>query len=894
MNSMQRPSQTIYLVDGSSYIYRAYHAIRSLSNANGFPTNAVFGFTRMILKLLKEKTPEFLAVVLDAKGRTFRHDLFEDYKANRPPMPDDMAVQIPAIKAVAEALGLCLIEKERYEADDLIGAMARRAEENGFEAVMVTGDKDFRQLVTQRVSMWDPAKDRVIDYDALKETYGLEPEKFIDVMALSGDVSDNIPGVPGIGEKTGVELVLQFGSLEGVLERSSELKKKKLKENLQEFREAALLARKLVAIDRNVPLDVQVDQLKVGPVDSERLAGIFREMGFKELWEQYASRGSTGCDYHLCQSKDLLAELVKRILATGLVSISTATVGEAPLGAELVGLSLAFEENAAYYVPFAHCYLGAPSQLDRTVALEALRPVLEDEKIAKTGHDLKGDAAVLRRYGIDLKGIYFDAMLASYVVNPGVKRHGIDFLAQIHLDHKMPPRRNGKEKGPDCFSSVAVEEAKDYCCEDSDVALRLMGALGKRLKKDQAEDLYYNLEMKLLPVLLDMEWAGIRVDLSLLNRMSLEAAREMRALEQEIHRAAGLEFNINSPKQLGFVLFEKLKLPFHKKTAKNGNYSTDVKTLRKISDLSNPVPGLVLRYRTLSKLKSTYLDGLTRMVNPGTGRIHTSFNQTATATGRLSSSNPNLQNIPVRGEAGREIRKAFVADEGRTLVAADYSQIELRVFAHYSEDDVFLNAFRRDEDVHSRTAAEIFGVGVDAVSSEERRVAKVINFGILYGMGPQKLSEELGVDFKTAKTYIASYLDRYQGVARYREAVVDQAKREGYVSTLFNRRRYLPDISHKNRAIRAEAERMAVNSPIQGTAADLIKKAMVSLHRRLREEKLRARILLQVHDELVVEAPDEEIEEVVPLLKREMEEAHPLKVPLKVDVKVGRSWGEAR
>ena len=891
-----RQQKTVYLVDGSSYIHRAYHAIRNLSNSKGFPTNAIFGFVKMLLKLVSEEKPTYLAVVFDTEGPTFRHALYEAYKATRPPMPEDLAMQIPHIKAILKGLSVPAIEKEGFEADDVIGTLARRAEEADFKVVVVTGDKDFRQIISPRTSLWDTMKDKSTDYDSLVEAYGLEPEQFIDLMGLSGDTSDNIPGVPGVGEKTAADLLRQFGSLESIYENLDAIKKRRLRENLEAAFEDAVLSKKLVTIDCFVPLDERIEALQVGEPDKQELSRIFREMEFRELWEQFAQREERAeNDYRLCFSPEGLRSDLARIKKKGRVSVDTETTSQDPHRAELVGVSFSWENHQATYLPLGHRYLGAPSQLGLHTALEMVKEVLQDESIKKIGQNIKYDALVLRRYGIELEGIHFDTMVASYVLNPSLRQHNLDNLAQHFLGHKMISYGEvvGKGKGAVNFSEVDVETAMAYSCEDADITLRLTDIMDKKLRSDMNQDLFYELEMKLIPVLMDMEWQGIKIDVPFFKDMSKRFSGQLRAIEKEIYTEAGMEFNINSPQQLGFVLFEKLQLPVQKRTTKTKAYSTDVRVLNKLASLPYKIPKLLLRYRTLSKLKSTYLDALVKMVDSSTGRIHTTFNQTVAATGRLSSSDPNLQNIPVRGEEGREIRKGFIAEDGHVLLSADYSQVELRVFANYSRDPAFLEAFTEGKDIHVRTASEILGLPGHGVTADMRRIAKAINFGIIYGMGPQKLSEELGIDLKMAKDYIATYYGRYQGVVRYREQTIAFARENGYVTTLFNRRRYLPDINHDNRVLRAEAERMAINTPIQGTAADLIKKAMINIHTRLKSEKLKTKMLLQVHDELVFEVPEAETPRVSSLVKEEMEGVYPLAVPLQVDVNMGRNWDEA-
>jgi len=892
---MEKETETIYLLDGSSYIHRAYHAIRNLQNAKGFPTNAIFGFTQMLLKLLSDKSPERMAVVFDAKGPTFRHDLYEDYKANRPPMPEDMAVQLPFIRKVVENLGIAMLQESGYEADDIIGTLARVGESKGFHVVVISGDKDFRQLIRPRVSMWDTMKDKVTDYESLKTAYGFEPEKFIDVMGLSGDSSDNIPGVRGVGEKTAISLVQEFGSLEGVFESLDRITKKKLKENLSVSRDVARLSRKLVTIDCFVPIPTDLDSIKVGEPAKEDLADIFRELEFRDLWDRYAIREeAVRTEYALCLNLSDLKALAHRIRSAGLLAIDTETTGTDPMRADLVGISFCLKEGKAFYLPLKHHYLGVPEQIPWAEARNVLKDVFEDDTLLKVGQNIKYDACILKRHGVTLEGISFDTMIASYVINPSLRQHNLDALAQHYLNHKMITYQDvaGKGKNARGFEAVSLEKACEYSCEDADITLRLQRILGKKIRDEQNEALFNDLEMKLLPVLLDMEMTGIKIDAALFEEMSADFAREMKTVEKTIHSEAGMEFNLNSPQQLGKVLFEVLKLPGGKKTAKTRRYSTDVKVLQKLSE-SHEIASNLLRYRSLAKLKSTYLDALVKMVNPQTGRVHTSFNQTVAATGRLSSSNPNLQNIPIRGKAGRAIRKGFVAEKGKILVAADYSQIELRVFAHYSQDPAFMAAFKENQDIHTRTALEVLPSDGGTISPEMRRIAKAINFGIIYGMGPQKMSEELGISKKAATDYINAYYDRYRGVKRFKEKAIESAVKNGYVTTLFNRRRYLPDISHNNNRIRSEAERMAVNTPIQGTAADLIKMAMIQIHGRLTGEHFQAKLLLQVHDELVLEAPLGEVDRLIVMIREEMEGVYPLRVPLKVDINQGLNWDEA-
>ncbi|MDY7035183.1 MAG: DNA polymerase I, partial [Thermodesulfobacteriota bacterium] len=647
---MTQDREIVYLVDGSSYIYRAYHAIKHLSNSKGFPTNAILGFTKMILKLIKERKPHYLAIVFDAKGPTFRHKIYKDYKATRPPMPDDLVEQVPYIKKIVKGLNIRMIEREGYEADDVIGTLARMSEEESFPVVVVSGDKDFRQIISPRISLWDSMKDSFTDYGTLIREFGLEPEQFIDLMGLSGDSSDNIPGVAGIGEKIALDLIKQFGTLENVFENLQEIKKKRLKENLEKSRAEAIMSKKLVTIDRFVPVNEMLKDLEIREPRNQELIKIFRELEFRGLWDQFATRfDRPKKDYDLCLSEEELFSLIKQIREKGMVSIDTETTSHDPLKAKLVGISFACEEERAYYLPLAHHYIGAPAQLAPSKALNILAGILADEKIHKVGQNIKYDALVLKRHGVVLKGIHFDTMIASYVINPGLRQHNLDYLAQHYLNYKMITYNElvGKGKNEISFSSVEVERAKEYSCEDADITLRLMSILDGELQSCKNQDLFNNIEMKLLPVLMDMELAGIKINVDFFKRMSQELSIQIKAMEKEIYEEAGMEFNINSPQQLGYILFEKLQLPVQKKTAKTRAYSTDVRVLKKLSVLPYKIPRLLLRYRTLSKLKSTYLDALVKMIDSSTGRIHTSFNQTVTATGRLSSSNPNLQNIPI-------------------------------------------------------------------------------------------------------------------------------------------------------------------------------------------------------------------------------------------------------
>jgi DNA polymerase-1 len=891
---MKSANKTIYLVDASSYIHRAYHAIRNLSNSKGLPTNAIFGFTKMLMKLLDEKSPEYVAVAFDAKGPTFRHEISQDYKATRPPMPEDLAVQIPYIKEVVAGLNLKTLEMEGYEADDIIGTIAGLARNQGLNVVIVSGDKDFRQILLENTIMWDPMSEKLVDYPTIKRDYGIEPEQIIEVMALSGDTVDNIPGIPGVGEKTATNLIQQFHSIENLFENTDKVAKASLKEKLEQSTEQVLLSKKLVTIDNSVPIEITIDDLRLQSPKKDKLAQIFRELEFKSLVDKFSEHAELSKkDYRLILKLEELRSLIKTIRKKGMVCLDTETTSKDYLMAELVGISFCVEPGIAYYLPLGHIYNGVDPQIDIGDALGLLKDILCDDRVEKIGQNIKYDAGVLARYGIHLKGMTFDTMVASYVIDPTLRQHNLDYLAQHYLSYKMLSYEevtgHNKDKG---LRAVDMDKAKEYSCEDAEITLLLKSILEEKLKTTDNYTLFQDLEMRLIPVIMDMEMTGIRIDVDFFKAMSEAFADELSSIEGRIIDLAGEEFNINSPQQLGYILFEKLKLPWKKKTRKKTGYSTDVEVLTELA-VQHEVPNLLLRFRTISKLKSTYLDALVNMVNPLTRRIHTSYNQTVTATGRLSSSNPNLQNIPIRTEEGREIRKGFIADEGHLLLSADYSQIELRVFAHYSEDPVLLQAFESGEDIHTRTGAEVFDLDPRMVTPEMRRMAKMINFGIIYGMGPIKLAKELGIPKKVAQAYLDNYYERYKGVKDLKEEILSRVRQNGYVTTLLKRRRYLPNINSDNGNLRAEAERAAINTPIQGTAADLIKMAMINIAERLRRENLSTKMLLQVHDELVFEVPQEELNSATSLIKDEMEGVYPLNIPLKVDINWGNNWGEA-
>lgn len=891
---MERKDKTLFLIDGSAYIHRAYHAIRGLSNSKGLPTNAVFGFSRMLVKLVEEQTPEYAAMVFDAKGPTFRHKIYKEYKANRPPMPEDMSVQIPYIKDITAGFNFPVIEMTGYEADDLIGTLAHIAEEAGYLVIMVTGDKDFLQLVTVNSIIWDPMKEIKIDADAVRETYGIEPHQMIDVMGLSGDTSDNIPGVPGIGQKTALSLIQNFGSMEQLYEQVDKITKKKQHENLVKYKDQAFLSRELVKIDTRVPLQFDLQDFELKGPDNAQLSELFKELEFRQLQQTLPGKKDlSNKNYQSIQSLNALNDLIASLKGLEIFALDTETTSKNPMKAAIVGLSFSIKPDEAFYIPCAHDYPDVPVQLELRDVLKLLKPVLENPEIKKIGQNIKYDWMVLARHGINLDGVMSDTMLASYLINPSKRAHGLDQIALDFLDHKTISYKEvtGKGKKITGFNEVPLERAVPYACEDADITLMAYNVLMPKINEMDLVELFQKVEMPLIPVLMKMEMTGIFVDKDRLNLLSKSFEHQLDELEKRIYSVAGEEFNIKSSQQLGKILFEKLELPVQKKTKKKTGYSTDVDVLTALASL-HELPAMILRHRTLSKLKSTYADALIDLINPETGRIHTSYNQTVTATGRLSSSDPNLQNIPVRTEEGREIRRAFVPKKGWHMVSADYSQIELRILAHYSEDQILIKAFKDDEDIHTRTANEVFQVFPSFITSELRRHAKIINFGIIYGMSPFGLSKELGISHKMAKSYIDNYFARYKGVKQFIDRAIKDAKESKQTSTLLGRIRFLPDINSSNRNLRQFAERTAINTPIQGTAADLIKLAMIKVDAAFTERGFQSLMLLSVHDELIFEVPPDELDEAKNLIREIMEGIWDLRVPLKVNVGYGENWAE--
>jgi len=883
----------LYIIDGNSYVYRAYYAIRSLTNSKGFPTNAIFGFTNMLMKIIRDKQPEGLVVSFDSPEPTERHMLFGQYKANRKETPTDLVEQLPHIRRVIEAFRIKIFELPGYEADDLIGTIAKKAASGGANVFIVTADKDMMQLVDDRIKVYDPMKDRILDRDYVIGKFGVGPERVTEYMALTGDAVDNIPGVKGIGEKTAKELLAAFSSIDELLEHPERIGREKLRTLITENRDMVLISRKLATIDTGAPIDIDTEEFVLKNPDWLSLLSLFKEYEFTSLMKLIPSAdepaGAADRRYETIIAEERLRDIASSI--SDAFAFDTEATGRSPLRDSLVGISLCSDTNRAYYIPVGHAQslMSGQVQLETEKVFSVLGPLFLDQGIGKIGHNLKYDVMMLAREGLSVDGPLFDTMIAAYLLNPNKPGHSLD---EVSFEYLSKRKRSFMEvlKKRQSFADVPVDEAATYAAEDAALAFELKDLLFAKLRENSLERIYFDIEMPLISVLVDMETAGIRIRSVLLEEMSRELAEEISAIEKRIYFLAGEEFNINSPKQLSSVLFVKLGLSPTRRT-KTG-FSTGMDVLEELAD-AHDLPREVLHYRSLTKLKTTYIDVLPGLVNPKTGRVHTSFNQTVTATGRLSSSDPNLQNIPVKGEWGKRIRGAFVAEEGNLLLSADYSQVELRILAHLSRDEGLISAFNENLDIHARTASELYGVPLDHVTSEMRRTAKTVNFGVIYGISSYGLSETLNIDRKEAEQYIRQYFDRHPGVKRFVEELIAEATHKGYVTTLFGRKRLVPELNNKNRNVKQLGERLAVNSPIQGTAADVIKIAMINIRERLLAESLKTRMILQVHDELLFELPGAELDAVIRMVREEMEGVMRLSVPLKVDIGYGRSWADA-
>lgn len=934
MTQTQTTRAPLVLVDGSSYLYRAYHALPPLTNSKGQPTGAVKGVINMMRRLLKDYPRSPIAVIFDAKGKTFRDDIYAEYKANRPPMPDDLRPQVQPIHDIVQAMGLPLLVIEGVEADDVIGTLARQATEQQLPVVISTGDKDMAQLVNEHVTLVNTMTETILDIPGVNAKYGFGPELMIDYLALMGDKVDNIPGVPGVGEKTAQGLIQGIGGLDAIyadLEKVRTLSfrgAKTMPEKLIEHRDMAYLSYLLATIKTDVELAIAPEAIHCGQSDKKRLRELFDELEFKSWVKEIddekptapvtalplACNESAGDEnasaeysneavspavpvavqYDIITDKNVFADWLNRLKQAAQFSFDTETTALEIMDAKIVGVNFATEAGVAAYVPCGHDYMGAPEQLPLEWVLQELKPILEDVSKIKIGQNLKYDRSVLLNYGIELRGIAFDTMLESYVWNSIGSRHNMDDLAQNYLDYKTVTFEEIAGKGVKqlTFNQLKVEDAGHYAAEDADITLRLHQFFWPQLEKVASlKSVFDTIEMPLVPVLSRIERNGALVDANLLGKQSIELGERLIQLERKAYEIAGQEFNLSSPKQLGVILFEQQKLPVLKKTP-TGTPSTAEEVLQELA-LDYPLPKVLMEYRGLAKLKSTYTDKLPLVINKRTGRIHTSYHQAVAATGRLSSQDPNLQNIPIKTEEGRRIRQAFIAPQGYKLVAADYSQIELRIMAHLSDDAGLLSAFEKGLDVHRATAAEVFGVGLDGVTPEMRRSAKAINFGLIYGMSAFGLAKQLHVGRNEAQQYIDRYFERYPGVQRYMNNIRALAHEQGYVETIFGRRLYLPDINAKNKNLQMGAERTAINAPMQGTAADIIKTAMIKVQAWLDETQLDAKIIMQVHDELVLEVAESQLDEVREGLIAHMSAAASLKVPLLVEAGVGDNWDEA-
>ncbi len=884
----------IFLVDVSGFIFRAYYAIRSnLTNSKGQPTNAVFGVAQMLTKLIQDTSPRYLGLVFDVSRRSFRTELYPDYKGHRPDPPEDLVPQFALVQQLAKAMGLKILEKENYEADDLLGTLARRFSEAGHPVRIVTSDKDLMQLVNERVTLLDTWKNKTIGIEEVKERFGVEPEKVIEVLGLAGDSSDNVPGVPGVGEKTAMQLIQQFGSIEGVLSCLDEVKGKKRKENLENFADQARLSKTLVTIDTDVEFPLKPEDIAWNGPAVETLVDFYREMEFTRLASQLETTEETAVldrdAYILVDDEARFEALLKRLNDVTVCAFDTETRSKIPFDSGLlVGLSFSPADGESYYIPVDH---QQAKQLEKQAVLDALRPLFDDPERTWIAQNAKFDLEVLRTEGVEIRGRIDDSMLLSYALDPSRRAHGLDALALSVLGHSMITFEEvcGKGKKQITFDHVDTNTALRYAAEDSDATWRLFHKLKEKAEKEKLYDLYETIERPLVSVLARMEGWGVRVDREQLEELSRDFEGHLERFQEKIWAEAGEEFLINSPQQLQHILFDKLGMKPLRKTSTG--YSTDQSVLEKLA-LYHDLPQLILDYRAVAKLKSTYTEALVRLIRPDTGRIHTSYNQTVAMTGRLSSSEPNLQNIPVRTEQGRMIRAAFIPDPGHKLLCADYSQVELRIMAHLAQDPLLLESFRNGEDVHSRTAAEIFG-GLGGITSELRRRAKAINFGLMYGKTPHGLSEELGITRAEAKRFIDDYFLRYHGVKAWMDRQREEGKEKGAVFTLFGRRVPLPDLQAKNAQRRGYAERVAINAPIQGTSADIIKRAMATIDSRLTDDFSDVRMIMQVHDELVFEVPEDRLDATKEMVRETMEGAAELDIPLTVDIGVGDNWDEA-
>lgn len=891
----------LFLIDGSAIAYRSYFAMmrNRLSTANGQPTGATFAFVSSLLKIINEEKPAYIAMVFDAPEKTFRHKIYEEYKATREAMPEDLVAQLPSIFKITEAMNIPVIIRPGFEADDIIGTLAKEGKKRGLIVYMVTGDKDFMQIVDKDIFVYKPGTGKketeIIDPNAVIEKWGVKPDQIPDYLGLSGDSTDNIPGIKGIGPAKAVPLLKQWGTLEEILKHIDQTDNKHVADLLREGAENARFSKMLATIKTDVPLDIDIEKLRYSGPNQTALLKNYEELEFYSLIktvEKTDQLEKTQKNYRMVGTLKEVLELVKMLGNVKLLSVDLETTSINPMTAEIVGVAFSWKAHEGFYIPIQYpmkqtsLFASSSNNLN---FLKELKPILENPSIPKCGQNLKYDMLILRRYGIELRGFEFDTMIAAFLIQPDAHSYKLDKLSQHYLHYTMQPIEEliGSGKNQITMDQVDVEKVTFYAAEDADIALELVPIFTEKLKQDQTWDVFNQIEMPLIPVLMQMEQNGVYLDVKYLKKMSADLDKDIDALVWQIYSVSGIEFNINSPKQLGEILFDKLALP------KVRGYSTDVSVLEKLQG-KHPLPKLILDYRSLVKLKSTYLDALPQLVNPKTHRVHSSFNQTGASTGRLSSSDPNFQNIPIRTELGREIRKAFVPQQkGWKMLSADYSQIELRIMAHLSSDLELTRAFHENVDVHRRTAALVYGVPESDVLPEMRRIAKIVNFGIMYGAGPYRMSEELGIPMSDARKLIEQYFRTYPGINQYIMSTLEDARKNGFVTTLSGRLRYVPDINSHNKNVRGAAERVAVNMPIQGTAADMIKLAMIRIHKKLTDRRMRSMMILQIHDELLFETPDEEVESLRSLAIEEMESALKLNIFVRADVGIGTSWYEA-
>lgn len=895
LHKIKRPR--FYIIDGYGYIYRAFFALPKMNNSKGFPTNALYGFTNMIRKLLNEEKPDYIAVALDGPEKTFRHDSYESYKIDRPEMPDDLSQQLPFITEICHALGLPILQVPGFEADDVIATLMEQCKAERYVGVIVTSDKDLFQLVDDEnlVYTLDPMKDYfVYDEGSVEQKWGVKPDKIVEILSIQGDSIDNIPGVKGIGPKGALELIAKFGTVENLLANIDKIEKKAHRERITEFRKDLEISRKLIELRKDVPVPTKISELKAHKPAPDEARKLFLDLEFYSILNEFLSDLSTRkTEYGTINTREKLDQLVRSLAQCNRISFCMEIDSGFPMLAGLVGISVSIKEGEAFYIPVGHRKFS--EQLEEKLVLERLKPVFENRQIEKVAHNLKQQILILRNRGIQLQGGRWDPMVMSYVLNPTRHGHRVEDLAKEYLQYQTKELKAliGTGQKQISIADLADSEMCDYCCERVDLHLTLTSRLDESLKKENLERFYFDLELPVLDVLAEVEWNGVKIDTKTLARLSEEMGKNLDRLVGEIYELAGEEFNINSPKQIGEILFQKLKLPMVKKTRKTKDFSTAVEVLEELA-IDYDLPRKILEYRQFTKLKSTYVDALPLMIHPKTGRVHTNYQQTVAATGRLSSTDPNLQNIPIRTPWGRLIRDAFVAEEGNWLLSADYSQIELRVMAHLSGDETLIDSFLKNEDIHARTASEVFEVPMEMMTKEIRNQAKAINYGINYGQSPFGLSQLLGIEQKAAKEYIERYFAKYPKVKAYLDQTSQFVLEHGYVTTMFGRRRYIPEIRSKDRMVFMAAQRAAINSPLQGSAADIIKMAMIAVQKTIEERKMRTRMTMQVHDELVFEVPDAEKVEASAVIRREMESVCKLIVPLTVDLSIGKNWREAK